>query len=90
MADQPDDPKPDPATVPVRSMAKRGGLFVTDAELIEKLGATEKIARDAIKALDSQRGSSFPQKSKLWGNRRYWASGRALVSASVRRCSSLR
>jgi len=50
----------------------RGGLFVTDAELIRRLAVPEKIARDALRALDNHRGTSFPQKSKLWGNRRYW------------------
>ena len=47
-------------------------LWVTDAEMIRRLGVPEKIARRVIKALDAQRGSGFPQKSKLWGDRRYW------------------
>jgi len=59
---------------------KRGGLFVTDAELIEKLNVPEKIAREAIKALDAQR-SGFPQKQRLWGDRRYWPAVRAYLDA---------
>lgn len=49
-------------------------LFVTDAELIRRLGVPEKIARAAIQALDSQPASGFPKKQKLWGDRRHWPS----------------
>lgn len=46
-------------------------LFVTDAELIRRLGVPEKQARRVIQDLDrKQRG--FPRKQKLWGDRRYW------------------
>lgn len=51
--------------------------YVTDAELIRRLRVPEKIARRTIKALDAQRGSGFPQKQKLWGDRRYWPAVRA-------------
>ena len=47
-------------------------LFVTDTEMIRRIGVPEKIARAAIKALDENPLSGFPQKSELWGNRRYW------------------
>ena len=47
-------------------------LFVTDTEMIRRMGVPEKIARAAIKALDENPHSGFPQKSELWGNRRYW------------------
>ena len=47
-------------------------LWVTDAEIIRRIGAPEKIAREAIKMLDRNRASGFPQKQKLWGDRRYW------------------
>lgn len=50
----------------------RGGLFVTDAELIERLKVPEKIARRTIKALDEDRRAGFPRKQALWGDRRYW------------------
>ena len=45
---------------------------MTDIELIERLGAPEKIAREAIELLDGDKRSGFPPKQKLWGNRRYW------------------
>jgi len=42
-------------------------LFVTDAELIRRIGVPEKIARVAIRALDANPKSGFPKKQKLWG-----------------------
>jgi hypothetical protein len=48
------------------------GLFVTDAELIRRLGVPEKIAYANFKILDKNPRSGFPKKSKLWGGRRYW------------------
>jgi|GEM_PF-3337770 len=47
-------------------------LFVTDAEMIRRIGVPEKIARAAIRALDENPRSRFPRKSALWGNKRYW------------------
>jgi hypothetical protein len=47
-------------------------LFVTDGEMIRRIGVPEKIARAAIRVLDENPHSGFPQKSELWGNRRYW------------------
>jgi hypothetical protein len=47
-------------------------LFVTDTDMIRRIGVPEKIARAAIRALDENPLSGFPQKSELWGNRRYW------------------
>jgi hypothetical protein len=52
-------------------------LFVTDAELIRRLGVPEKIARPAIYVLEARRDSGFPQKQPLWGNRRYWPAVKA-------------
>lgn len=46
-------------------------LFVTDAELIRRLGVPEEAARRTIRVLDAQR-SGFPRKQKIWGDRRYW------------------
>jgi hypothetical protein len=62
---------------------RREGLFITDAELIRRLGVPERIARDALKALDAAGGrrSGFPQKLKLWGNRRYWPAVKAYFDA---------
>lgn len=41
-------------------------LWVTDAELIRRMGVPEKTAREALRMLDAQR-SGFPQKQKVWG-----------------------
>lgn len=54
-------------------------LYVTDAEIIRRMGVPEKIARDAIRELDRNRFSGFPQKSKLWGDRRYWPAVKAYL-----------
>jgi hypothetical protein len=47
-------------------------LFVTDIEMIRRIGVPEKIARAAIRVLDENPYSGFPKKSAVWGNRRYW------------------
>lgn len=51
---------------------RRGGLWVNDAELIEKLNVPEKIAYAAIHLLDHNKLSGFPPKQELWGWKRYW------------------
>ena len=60
-----------------RDTDRRETLWVTDAELIRRLGAPEKVAREAIRALDQNKRTAFPQKNKLWGGRRYWPAVRA-------------
>jgi hypothetical protein len=71
--------RPDPPSEPTRE--KRSAvryelaeptLFVTDAELIRRMGVPEKVGRAALHVLDRTRDSGFPQKQALWGNRRYW------------------
>ncbi len=58
----------------------RDTLYVTDAELIRRMGVPEKIAREAIRALDADpRRTGFPQKQKLWGDRRYWPAVKAYL-----------
>lgn len=52
-------------------------LYVTDAELIRRLGVPERIAREALRVLDTDLHSGFPRKQKLWGDRRYWPAVRA-------------
>lgn len=52
-------------------------LYVTDAELIRRSGVPERIMRMRLRALDDDRKSGFPQKQKLWGNRRYWPAVKA-------------
>ena len=54
------------------SALRQPTLFVTEAEMIRRIGVPEKIARAAIRALDENPHSRFPKKSALWGNRRYW------------------
>lgn len=54
-------------------------LYVTDAELIRRMGVPEKVARAALHALDRDRGSGFPPKKALWGNRRYWPAVKAYL-----------
>jgi hypothetical protein len=50
-------------------------LWVTDAELIRRIGVPEKKARETLRVLEGKRG--FPQKVKLWGDRRYWPAVKA-------------
>ena len=57
-------------------------LYVTDAELIRRLGVPEKIARRAIRALDANPQSGFPRKQKLWGDRRYMPAVEAYLLAT--------
>jgi len=56
---------------------ERDKLYVTDAELVRRLGVPEKIARDAIAMLDRDARSGFPRPQQLWGNRRYWPAVKA-------------
>lgn len=49
----------------------REGLWVTDAEIIRRLGVSEKVGYTAIHMLEKS-GLGFPEKSKVWGKKRYW------------------
>jgi len=80
---------PAPATIE-REKAK---LWVTDAELIRRMGVPEQQAREALRMLDAKQ-TGFPRKQKLWGDRRYWPDvkayfdreyGRNIEAASQRR-----
>jgi hypothetical protein len=55
----------------------RETLWITDAELIRRLGVPEKIARQTLQMLDRDRSNGFPQKSAIWGDRRYWPAVKA-------------
>lgn len=68
--------RPEPETSGRR---RRGGLYVTDAELVELLGVPEKIGREAITAMDNNPRSGFPKKNPLWGGRRYWPAVKAYL-----------
>lgn len=59
----------------------RETLYITDAELIRRMGVPEKIAREAIRVLDANPRSGFPRKQKLWGDRRYWPACKAYFDA---------
>jgi hypothetical protein len=52
-------------------------LYVTDAELIRRLGVPADVARPVLAELEAKNG--FPRKQKLWGNRRYWPAVRAYL-----------
>jgi hypothetical protein len=54
----------------------REKLYVTDDELIQKLGVPERMAR-AILADLTTKHAAFPKKQKLWGDRRYWPAVKA-------------
>jgi hypothetical protein len=73
---QPDDEDERYDPVP-RSDRRKDTLFVTDEEMIRRLGAPRKAASMAVRMLDRDRSKGFPQKQKLWGNRRYWPAVRA-------------
>lgn len=51
-------------------------LWLTDAELVRRMGVPEQQAREALRMLDSK-PSGFPKKQKLWGDRRYWPAVKA-------------
>ena len=53
--------------------------FVTDAELIRRLGVPEKIGRAVLATFDREKHRGFPQKQKLWGDRRYWPAVKAFL-----------
>lgn len=51
--------------------ARRKGLWVTDAEIIRRLGVSEKIGYAAIHRLEKS-GLGFPEKQATWGDKRWW------------------
>jgi hypothetical protein len=50
-------------------------LYLTDAELIRRIGVPEKVIRPMLPGLESKYG--FPRKQALFGNRRYWPAVKA-------------
>ena len=50
---------------------EKNKLWLSDAELIRRLGVPEDKARAALRELDKP-GSGFPKKVKLWDDRRWW------------------
>ncbi len=58
---------------------EREKLYVTDAELIRRLGLPPTVAKPAIKFLEEKAG--FPKKQKMWGDRRYWPAVKAYLDS---------
>lgn len=56
-------------------------LWVTDEEIVERLGVPADVARVALKGLDANPLSGFPKKQKLWGDKRYWPAVREWFDA---------
>lgn len=54
-------------------------LFVTDAEMLRRIGISEKVGRNAIRDLEKRQ--HFPPKDPLFGNKRYWPAVRAFFDA---------
>lgn len=67
------------APSPATRERRKDVLFVTDAELIDRLGVPSDVARDAIRMLDRNPRSGWPQKQTIWGNRRYWPAVKAFL-----------
>ena len=57
---------PAPATLE----REREKLYLTDAELIRRLGVPEKVLRPMLPGLEKH--YNFPKKSPIFGGRRYW------------------
>ena len=71
--------KPRPETLE----REKDKLFVTDAELIRRLGVPEKYGRAMLHVYDREKHRGFPQKQKSWGNRRYWPHVQAFLERSL-------
>jgi hypothetical protein len=50
-------------------------LYLTDAELIRRIGVPEKQLRPLLPALETK--YAFPKKSAFFGDRRYWPAVKA-------------
>jgi predicted DNA-binding transcriptional regulator AlpA len=57
-------------------VAKSGTLFVTDLELIRRLGVPEELGRALLQDFDAKH-PTFPKKQERWGNMRYWPAVKA-------------
>jgi hypothetical protein len=50
-------------------------LYLTDAEMIRRIGVPDTILRPILPELENKHG--FPRKQALFGNRRYWPAVKA-------------
>jgi hypothetical protein len=64
------------APAPETVEREREKLYVTDAELIRRLGVPEKEGRRVLRELTTK-SLGFPKKQKLFGDRYYWPAIRA-------------
>lgn len=55
-------------------MPRTTGLFVTDAQLAERMGIATELLKSALPALQK---SGFPAPDPLFQNRRYWPAVKA-------------
>ena len=60
----------------LREAASSRTLFVTDAELIQRLGVPEQLGFTLLQDFDAKH-PAFPKKLELWGDRRYWPAVKA-------------
>ena len=54
-------------------------LYINDAELIRRMGVPEKKARHLLRYFDNNPKLLFPQKDKLFDDRRYWPAVKAFL-----------
>ena len=59
-----------------RPAAPQEGLFVSDVELYRRLGVGPRTGKIAVRALEP---AGFPEKDRLWGNKRYWPAVRVFL-----------
>lgn len=50
-------------------------LYLTDAELLRRLGVPPKLVKPLLPALEAKH--AFPKKSAFFGDRRYWPAVKA-------------
>lgn len=55
----------------------RDPLYINDAELIRRLGIPDKKARHLLRYFDNNPKLLFPQRDKLFDDRRYWPAVKA-------------
>jgi len=51
---------------------KRGGLYVTDAEIVERMGFCDKIGRRLIHEWEKRRPGRRAYPAKEFGDKRFW------------------
>jgi len=63
------------APAPETIEREKDKLYLTDAELIRRIGVPERTMRGLLPGLESRLG--FPKKQSLFGGRRYWPAVKA-------------